>query len=120
MNPRRTPGRILFRHPVDYGSNVGIDLRPARPVTPGQKPPVQAKALSMPANNRFWFHDQQGRGPVCPEPSENHPEESIRRFESRALVSALQYAHLMPERDDLKSQIVARLDEAGEPLENCR
>jgi hypothetical protein len=35
------------------------------------------------------------------------------------LVAALQHAHLMPERDDLKSQMVARLEEA-QPLEICR
>ena len=67
MNPGGTPRRIFLHHPLDDGSNLGIDYWPAKVLCLRSKAPKQTKPCSMPADNGFWFDDEQDVAPTRPE-----------------------------------------------------
>ena len=51
----------------------------------------------MPTDHRLGLHDDQGRTPVPPGVSEQHPKQSISRTEWRTLDGALEHRQLLTE-----------------------
>jgi len=56
----------------------------------------------MPTDHRFGLHDDQGRTPVSPGVSEQHPKQSISRTERWTLDRALEHRQLLTEGQVLK------------------
>ena len=56
----------------------------------------------MPTDHRRGLHDDQGRTPVPPGVSEQHPKESISRTEWRTLNRALEHRQLLTQGQVLK------------------
>ena len=77
MNSGSAPGGILFHHPLDENSNLGIDLWPAKALGPRLKAPEQPKASPMPGDNGFWFDNNQDVAPCRPKAAEQNPKYSI-------------------------------------------
>jgi hypothetical protein len=71
----------------------------------------------MPADNRFWFDDNQDTAPCWPKPAEHNPKHSIPDSEPRARVFLLEYSQLPTQGKDLVAEVVAGTEkgtEAGE------
>ena len=68
----------------------------------------------MPADDGFWFDDQQDIGPAGPDAAERGPKQSIARTHGRPRSLALQYGDLLPERQDLKRNITPTAKENPE------
>ena len=68
----------------------------------------------MPADDGFWFDDQQDIGPAGPDAAERGPKQSIARIQGRPRSLALQYGDLLPERQDLKRNITPTAKENSE------
>ena len=56
----------------------------------------------MPTDHRLGLHDDQGRTPVSPGVSEQHPKQSISRTERRTRDRALEHRQLLTEGQILK------------------
>ena len=86
----RAPAWIGKTHPADQISDFFGCRRSA--VRKSALPsPVEAKALAVPSDDGFRFHDQEGRAPTRPKTGEPYPERAVRRtqFEPMVSVSAL-------------------------------
>jgi len=59
VNSWRAPEGIFVYHPANESSNLPIDHWPAHLLGARSQAPEQAKASSMPGDNRFWFDDDQ-------------------------------------------------------------
>jgi hypothetical protein len=55
LDPRVTPGGILFRHSHDQAANLGENTLATGPLVPVR--PLPDDELPMPPQNRVWCHD---------------------------------------------------------------
>ena len=101
MNSRSTPRGILVRHAADEGSNLGIELWPARALCTRSKAPEQTKASTMPGDDSLWLNNNQGIAPRRSEPTEQNPKYAILDLQSRARIFSLEHAQLLAESKDL-------------------
>src|SRR6516165_8896139 len=69
----------------------------------------------MPADDGLWLHDHQHAGLSGPATSQAQPEETIPRVQLRPGVFALENADLLPQGDELQSQVMSRAEEGTEP-----
>ncbi len=84
--PGRSPVWIGQTHPPDQISDLlGYRWSTARnSALPG---PIEAKALAVPSDDGFRFHDQEGRAPTGPKAGEPYPEGAVCRAEFEPLLS---------------------------------
>lgn len=86
----RAPAWIGKTHLADQISDLLGHRRSAvrKPALPS---PVEAKALAVPSDDGFRFHDQEGRAPTRPKAGKPYPEHTVCRiqFEPMVSVSAL-------------------------------
>ena len=75
VDPSRTP-RILDRHAPDELLHLVWDARPAGSAR-GTEPPVEAKALAVPAHDRLGLDDDQHLPPARPELAQQDPERTV-------------------------------------------
>jgi hypothetical protein len=61
----------------------------------------------MPSDHGLGLHDRQSRGPLRPHLSQDDPEEAIQPGQHWATSFALEYCHLLPQRQDFKGNIHA-------------
>src|SRR5436853_7528817 len=80
-----TPTGILPAHPADQISNLSGNDRSSGLAAPHLPGPEQAKAGTMPGNDRFWLDDGQRRAPVAPEAGQADPQQTVPRGQSRAV-----------------------------------
>jgi hypothetical protein len=97
MNSGSAPGGILFHHPLDEKSNLGIDLWPAKAHWARVQAPEQPKASPMPGDNGFWFDDNQDAAPSLPKAAEQNPKYPILDSQSRVRRFSLEHAQLLTE-----------------------
>ena len=70
----------------------------------------------MPTDHRLGLHDDQGRTPVSPGVSEQHPKQSISRTERWTLDRALEHRQLLTEGQVLKrDRAVSAADHGAGP-----
>ncbi len=99
----RAPERILNRHAPDEGDDRGVEFRPSR--LPARLPaPVVAEAVSMPADHRVGFHDDEVFLPVLQELASHRPEHPIAVVELRTLHAAFEDSELLAECDVLQRE----------------
>ena len=87
---RRAPAWIGKTHPADQISDLmGYSWSPVR--NSAFPLPIEAKALAVPSDDGFRFHDQEGRAPTRPKAGKPYPERTVCRtqFEPMVSVSAL-------------------------------
>ena len=77
VNPRSAPGGILFDHPPDQRSKLGVDLWPAKALGLRAQAPEQPKASAMPGDHGFWFDNDEDLAPCRPKTPEQDPKDSI-------------------------------------------
>ncbi len=78
VNPRSAPVGVLFRQATDQNSQLVADLRPAA-ARPGPPSPVQAKAGTVPSDDRLRLDDDEDVGPSRPQALQSCPDEPIER-----------------------------------------
>ena len=78
VNPRSAPVGVLFRQATDQNSHLVADLRPAA-ARPGPPSPVQAKAGTVPSDDRLRLDDDEDVGRSRPQGLQSRPEEPIER-----------------------------------------
>ena len=81
--------------------------------------PEQAKASSMPGDNRFWFDDDQDAAPCRPKAAEQNPKHSILDSQPRTRPFSLEHARLLTEGNDFKAEVVAGTENGAEATEKA-
>jgi hypothetical protein len=79
--------------------------------------PDQTKASPVPSDDGLWFDDDQSLAPSRLEPAERNPKHSILDSQSRARSFPLQYAQLLTESKDLKSETATGTGKSAEAVE---
>jgi hypothetical protein len=87
------------------GAVRGIDLWPAQALRPRAQAPEQPKASPMPGDNGFWFDDHQDVASSGPKTAEQNPKYSILGSQPGARRFSFEYAQLLTEGKDLKTEI---------------
>jgi hypothetical protein len=114
VNPRSAPAGILFHHPPDQSSNLGIDLWPAKTLWPPSRAPEQTKARLVPGDNGLWFDDDQDVALCRPKPAEQNPKHPIPDSQQGARIFSLEHAQLLTQGNDLKAEVVAGTEKGAE------
>ena len=73
-------------------------------VVPGFPPPEELEPFSMPPDDGSGLDDGQARAPVCPEPCDDHSEDSVQGVELRALDTTLKNGDLLTKSQVFKGQ----------------
>jgi hypothetical protein len=68
----------------------------------------------MPADDGFWFDDQQAVGPAGPDAAKRGPKQPIARIQGWPRSLALQYGDLLAKSQDLKRNIIPAAKENSE------
>ena len=84
-------GGMLLRHPPDDRSNLGIDLWLATTPSLRAEAPEQTKASTMPSDQGFGFHKDEGLAPCRPKAAEQNPKYSIPDSQLRATLFPFKY-----------------------------
>jgi len=77
MDFRRSPEGISTGHPSDEIPDLSWNFRTAFASPPAFPTPEELEAFAMPADNGLWLHDDEGLGPVSPDPRQKDPEQAI-------------------------------------------
>ena len=121
VDPRRSPRRVLDRHAFDEIPHFLVD--PGPPTSGSGTPaPVEAKTGTVPADDRFRFHDEENLAPAGPETPKSRPEQSVQGTELGAPAFSFEDSDLLAKREDLKSRIGPATEEdvnGGEEGENA-
>jgi hypothetical protein len=91
------PGRIGLPHRADEIVDILGNRRTAGLALLAQSPPVIAKALALPGEDRAGLDKSECLLPTHPEAREAGPEQTIRRLEPRSVNCPLIDGHLMPQ-----------------------
>ena len=62
----------------------------------------------MPGNNGVWFNDDKRIHPSRPKPVKQDPKQPIAALEPRAGVFSIEHTQLLPQSENLETEIVAR------------
>ena len=120
VDPRRSPRRILGRDALNEIPHFFSDSRPATRRT-GTPAPVEAKTGTMPADYRFWFHDNENLAPVRPEAPKRGPEQSVEGTKRRTRALSFENSDLLTKGENLQSRIGSAAEEntnGGEDYKN--
>jgi hypothetical protein len=112
-----SPGRVLVRHGLEGSPNLVPGDRSAHPFASKSKAPVQTEAFPVPSNDCVWLHDQKRIRPLRPHSVQQNPEQSLGTAQVGPLSPAFQNHQLLPQGDDLKSQVMTGPNEASQPYE---
>jgi hypothetical protein len=121
VDSRRAPRRVLGRRPFDQILHFRIDSR-STPTRSGAPAPVETKPGAVPADYRFWFHDDANIAPAVPEMPKRRPEESVQGMERWTRPFPFENRGLLAKREDLKSHVGPAAEEDtnhGEDGENA-
>jgi hypothetical protein len=121
VDSRRSPRRVLDRHAFNEIPQFPVDLRPAAPGS-GAPAPIETKTGTVPADDRFRFHDDENLAPAGPQTPKGRPEQSVEGAERRPRALSFEDSDLLAKREDLKSRIGPVAEEnanGGEEGENA-
>ena len=88
VNAGRTPQGILSAHPADQMSDLAGNKRPSRLSATHLPGPEQAKAGTMPGNDRFWLDEGERRAPATPEARQTDPQQAVGRGQFQTFCSS--------------------------------
>src|SRR5215813_6379805 len=71
---------------------------------PGDHPPVQPKAVSVPADHGLWGDKDERLLPAGPEPASGNPEKFVQHVELGPGLPAFQHRELLPKSQVLEEQ----------------
>ena len=95
-------------------AKLGGDFRSAG-TTPRKEAPVPPEPGAMPADDGLRLHDHQRTRPFRPPTPEAQPEEAITKAQPGSRILTLEDADLLPEGDELQSEVMSRAEEGTEP-----
>ena len=103
VNPWSSPGWIRSMHVEDELSDFGMDRRSARRLRSALPAPVEAEALTVPAEHGFRLDEDESLTPFGPELGEPDPHQSIGgpKLGSPPRALALEDEELMAEGEHL-------------------
>ena len=112
---RGTPqGRILYDHAKDEFAQLFADKLPSCRSSIAREPgPKRFESGSVPSDNCFRLDENQRVLPSSPQPLQNHPEQSVGRFQLRLRMAPLQNGELLPKCHVFQEQVAARPNELG-------
>jgi hypothetical protein len=112
VNPRRTPCGILCDHAEDeFSQLLARRFRAVANPLPGDPPPVQPEASTVPTDDRFGLDYEESLSPSRPKPSQHDPEQPIRRSETGLWMPRCEDNKLLPQGEIFEQQISARTKE---------
>jgi hypothetical protein len=118
VNARSSPGRVLDDHTEDEFAQFFADAFSSHLVPMTRKPrPIQLESCPMPANDGLRLDEDQRPSPSRPKPPQDHPEQFVRRSESRLRVLLFQDSALLPKGQVFQHQVAARADRVNEQVE---
>ncbi len=74
----------------------------------------------MPSDDGFWFHERERHGPVCPDPGEQDPEESVALFQVRTFDRTMQDSDLLAQCEILEGQLSVGCQHGNQSSEQRR
>jgi len=102
VNAWSAPGRVLGHRPEDQFADLfGHWPSADRLAYPGNEPPVESKAGTVPTHDRIGRNHNQGLFPGRPEATQNNPEELVPRLEPGTGVVSLEHRQLLPQSEIL-------------------
>ena len=105
VDARRTPGRILARHPDDEPANLRVQPRPAR--RSREDGPVAPEGLPMPRHDGLGLDEEEGILPAVPGPTQRDPEQTLFGLQSRKASRSRQHSDLLAKGDILERKVRA-------------
>ena len=79
-------------------------------------------SVTVPADDRLRFHDDEDALPVSPDSAQQHPKLAVDLREPRPFHGTVEDGELLPKSDILESQLATRLegrDESGASAIKC-
>jgi hypothetical protein len=119
MDPRRTPGGILFCHDIGGCADLDADPSPARVGSARTKSPVQSKSWLAPTHDGLGFHHHNRIAPTIAKRRQRNPEQPVATFEMWARTLAFEHGDLLSQGKDLQTKIVAGAEKAADVGEEC-
>ena len=104
---RRSPGRILLRHPADEVDQLERDRRTTRVMGFRLPLPVVLPALAVSMNDGVGLDENERVAPFFPESAEENPEHAIGVVDLGALHAALQHRELLAQCEVFQGELVA-------------
>jgi hypothetical protein len=113
MDARSAPRRVLGNHPEDPISHFCRDsFSPEHSACLGYCTPIESKSRSVPPDDSFGTHEDEGLFPAGPESPRDYPEEPIGHSESGPEMPALQNGELLPKDQVFEQQRTTRLKDS--------
>ena len=103
-DPRRTPRRIGFPHPLNELSEFWRNPRSACFIRLTERAPVVAKSLFLPGRYGPGLDKEQSSAPPRPQPRHDGPEQPIFRSDTWPLPRMPVHGQLVPQRRILRLQ----------------
>ena len=82
--------------------------------------PVQAKTGAVPADDGFWFDDDENVTPAGPETAEGCPEEPVDGVQWWPRALAFEHGELLTEGEDFEGDVAPAADEGPEGNDECK
>ena len=117
MDSGSTPQRIGRGHSSDQGLDRGVDGRVACRGAPGERGPVTAKAVSLPAQHGGGSNDDEGLPPSGPHSGQPDPKEPIAPLKLRPVRRPLVDGQLLPQGEVLEGELAVAAAEEREESE---
>jgi len=118
VNPRCAPKWICWGHLANQCADIGWHVRPPRAMSALPRP-EQAKAATMPGENRRWLHDMKCRAPAGPSLRQPRPQQTIDSGEAKSWTAGtIRNGQLVSKGDDLQMQSRTRTDQQPDEWRN--
>ena len=115
MDSGGAPQGIRLSHSSDKRSDLGADGRAATSGLAGERGPVQAEAVPLPAQDGIGRHDHEGRSPLRSHPGQADPEEPLAAAQPRPARRPLVHGELLAQGEVLEGELpVAAAEEWAE------
>src|ERR1700730_12634131 len=114
LDARHSPSPILTGHFSNQVANLLVNPGTSDPARSGLPAPVTLKALPVPLNHRFWFHDHKDRAPVSPSMGQGDPEQAISVTKPRWLSRPAQDQQLLTQCEVFSDQHQSRDKQTAE------
>ena len=110
MDPGSTPGGIRAMHRNDEITNLSLNARSSRRPRAAFPEPVEAEALSVPADHGPWADEEESLTPSRPKPRKPGPEHPVGGLKGDAPSGALALKdeQLVAKRENLGLELRAR------------
>ena len=113
------PAHLFMNRDLSFQLEFGSYFGPAGILSARFNTPKQAEAGSMPCNNGFGFDSDECISPSRPKPTKQNPKQPILRSQPRTRMFSVEYAQLLAQCKDLKTEIVTGTEECAETREEA-